>query len=249
MAQLCRGHSFELPCRIVSAFDKHPLNGIIVLARETRPRNPAQTRAILLQVAIDQFARYGFDGARVDRIVKEAGCNMRMLYHYFGNKEALYSQALEEVYRDIREKERQLDLAALEPPEALLRLVRFTWDHLSANKTFIDITRNENLVGGRFVRAMPGIAQISSPLILMIADTIRRGRASGVFRHEADSLQLYISIVALSSHHLSNVHTLSAVFQTDLADPTWLQQRREHVEAMIMRLVGYAPAEKPSAVV
>lgn len=209
-----------------------------ILARTPRARNPALTRAVLLDAAAAEFARYGFDGARVERIVKQAGCNTRMLYHYFDNKENLYLQVLEAVYRDIREKERQLDLARLAPRDALLRLVRFTWDHFSSNKLFIDITRNENLVGGRFVRRSSAIAQMSSPLIQLIADTIRRGLARDDFRHAADPLQLYISIVALSSHHLNNVHTLSATFQTDLTAPEWLSERRAHVEMLILRIVG-----------
>jgi len=209
------------------------------LTKPVRQRNPAQTSATLLAAAIREFAQYGYDGARVERIVEDAGCNMRMLYHYYQNKENLYIKALEAVYREIREKESGLDLAAMAPDEALLRLVRFTLDHFSENRTFIDMTRNENLVGGRFIRASKEIARMSSPLILMIADTIKRGIKAGLFHHAADPLQLYVSIVALSSHHLSNVHTLSAVFQTDLADPKWLRQRRRHVEAMVFRLLGY----------
>jgi len=212
------------------------------LTKPVRQRNPAQTSAALLAAAIQEFAQYGYDGARVERIVQDAGCNMRMLYHYYENKETLYLKVLEAVYSDIRAQESGLDLEALPAEEALIRLVRFTWDHFSENRLFIDITRNENLVGGRFIRSSKAIAKMSSPLILMIADTIKRGLKSGVFRHTADPLQLYISIVALCSHHLSNVHTLSAVFQTDLSDPKWLRDRRRHVEAMVCRMVGYDDA-------
>jgi len=208
------------------------------LTGEVRRRDPAQTRAAILDAAIAEFARYGFHGARVERIVREAGCNARMLYHYFEDKNNLYIQVLEAVYRDIREKERQLDLAALDPVQALLKLTRFTWNHFSGNRIFIDITRNENLVGGQFIRRSNAIAQMSSPLIDLIAGCIRRGLDAGMFRHAVDPLQLYISIVALASHHLSNVHTLSAVFETDLGDARWLAARRVHVETMVLRMVG-----------
>lgn len=148
-----------------------------------KSRNPDTTRAHLLKSATQEFARHGFHGARVDRIVKRAGCNMRMLYHYFENKENLYLKVLELVYFDIRKKERQLELDEVEPVEALRRLVRFTWDHFTANRVFIDITRNENLVGGRFVRRSVVISEMSSPLIELIADIIRRGLESKQFRY------------------------------------------------------------------
>jgi AcrR family transcriptional regulator len=208
------------------------------LAKSTRRRDPELTQTKLLKAATAEFAHYGFDGARVQRIVENAGCNMRMLYHYFGDKENLYVQVLEAVYSEIREKERELDLKSLEPRQAILRLVRFTWDHFQASTIFIDIARNENLVGGRFVRRSKAITDMSSLLIDSIKGTIGRGLKTGEFSHRVDALQLYVSIVALSSHHLNNVHTLSAVFGTDLSDNAWLQARRRHVEAMILRMLG-----------
>lgn len=209
---------------------------------KTRTRNREQTRAALLEAAEVEFATHGFEGARVERIVKAAGCNMRMLYHYFQNKENLYLEVLEAVYRDIREKERKLDLTALTPVDALGKLVGFTWDHVRNNKVFIDITRNENLVGGRFIARSKAISEMSSPLIEQIADVIERGLDEGSFKHRADPLQLYISIVALSAHHIGNMHTLSAVFRTNLRSPKWLRERRRHVETMVFRMLG-APVD------
>lgn len=203
-----------------------------------KTRNPELTRAQLLKAATQEFARYGFHGARVERIVKRADCNMRMLYHYFDNKENLYLKVLEAVYFDIRKKERQLNLDEVEPVEGLHRLVQFTWDHFIANRVFIDITRNENLVSGRFIKRSVVISEMSSPLIALIADIIQRGLDNGQFRHPTDPLQLYISVVALCSHHLNNVHTLSATFQTDLKDPDWLAARLTHIQLMVLRLVG-----------
>lgn len=208
------------------------------VAKPVRRRDPASTRAGLLEAATLEFARYGFDGARVERIVRQAGCNTRMLYHYFENKEKLYIQVLEAAYRSIREQERRLELNVLDPVAALLKLTRFTWEHFLHNRVFIDLTRNENLLGGQFIRQSDAIAAMSSPLIELIADTIRRGLECGTFRNPVDPLQLYVSIVALCSHHLSNAHTLSAAFQTDLTTSEWLSARRAHVEDLVLRMVG-----------
>jgi AcrR family transcriptional regulator len=210
----------------------------VPVSKPVRRRNPEATKSSLLEAATMEFARHGWGGARVERIVREAGCNMRMLYHYFESKENLYIQVLEAVYRDIREKERALDLHASPPRDALRKLASFTWRHFMANRVFIDITRNENLEGGRFITQSAEIATMSSPLIALIAETLEKGRRSEDFRFVVDPLQLYISIVALSSHHLSNAHTLSATFKTDLTSPEWLEQRRLHMETMVLRMVG-----------
>lgn len=209
-----------------------------------KKRNPQQTQASILKAATLEFARYGFDGARVDRIVRQAKCNPRMLYHYFGSKQALYITVLEDVYRGIRGKEQALELVAAPPCEGLLRLTRFTWEHFHAQRVFIDITRYENLARGKYIRQSESIAAMSSPLIGQLGVILDRGVAAGAFRHPVDPLQLYISIVALSAHHLNNAHTLSATFDTDLTDPDWVAARRVHVEQMVLRMVGASPVEE-----
>ena len=94
-----------------------------------RQRNPALTKQDILVSARTEFCEFGLDGARVDRIAKRAAANKRLLYHYFGNKEALYSAVLLDAYREIREGERELHLEALAPAEAMRTLVAFTFDH------------------------------------------------------------------------------------------------------------------------
>lgn len=57
-------------------------------------RNPDRTRGRILAAALAEFSAKGFAGARVDAIARRAKGNKRMLYHYFGNKEALFSAVL-----------------------------------------------------------------------------------------------------------------------------------------------------------
>ena len=72
---------------------------------KTPVRDPEKSRARILQAARDEFARHGLGGARVDRIAKVAGLNKRMLYHYFGNKDDLFSAVLEANYAHKRDSE------------------------------------------------------------------------------------------------------------------------------------------------
>lgn len=54
-------------------------------------RDPDRTRRRILAAALAEFSAKGFAGARVDAIARRAKGNKRMLYHYFGNKEALFT--------------------------------------------------------------------------------------------------------------------------------------------------------------
>lgn len=202
-----------------------------------RSRDPERTRERLLRAAAREFATHGFEGARVERVVRAARVNTRMLYHYFGNKELLYSAVLDAVYAEIRAGERELDLEAGTPAEALDRLVGFTFDFFQRNDTFVRLTRGENMVQGRFVKRSRMIRDMSKPLIESISRLLARGSATGVFRSGVDPLQLYVTIVALSVHHLNNAHTLSAVFGHDLEEPDWIAERRTHAIEMVGRYV------------
>lgn len=55
-----------------------------------RRRDAERTTADLLAAAQEEFAEYGFAGARVDRIAARAGCNKALIFARFGDKEGLY---------------------------------------------------------------------------------------------------------------------------------------------------------------
>ena len=57
-------------------------------------RDPEGTKAAILAAATREFTDKGFGGARIDAIAAHAKINKRMLYHYYGGKEALYVAVL-----------------------------------------------------------------------------------------------------------------------------------------------------------
>jgi AcrR family transcriptional regulator len=61
----------------------------------TRRRDAAATKQRLLTAAADEFVAHGVAGARVDRIAAEAQANKRLIYDYFGDKDALFDAVLD----------------------------------------------------------------------------------------------------------------------------------------------------------
>ena len=53
-------------------------------------REPATAAERILSAAMREFARHGFAGARVERIVRQADVSPRSLYYHFGSKRGLY---------------------------------------------------------------------------------------------------------------------------------------------------------------
>lgn len=211
-----------------------------------RRRNPDQTREDILSAAHEEFCERGFDGARVDRIAANAGANKRLLYHYYGNKEELYRRVLAQAYRTIRSGERELSLDQHSPEEAMDRLVRFTFRHFQQNPWFIRLLTTENMHHARFLKTLPEIKELHSPLVAQIDTLIQRGAEIGVFRRDVDPVQLYISIAALGYFYLSNIHTLSTIFDTDLSHITQIQERESHAVAMVLDHLRTQPVNGPA---
>ena len=88
-------------------------------ADSAQQQSSADMRRALLEAGRTEFANYGFDGARLERIVAKVGCAKRMLYYYFGNKKDVYLAVIAQCYSDIRASEEQLNLDALAPLQAL----------------------------------------------------------------------------------------------------------------------------------
>src|ERR1700759_2129079 len=90
-------------------------------------RDADLTRARILKAARREFMRHGYSGARVGRISSRGRSSDRMIYYYFGSKEALYIAVLESVYAELGEAESRLQLDESHPVEALRALIAFTW--------------------------------------------------------------------------------------------------------------------------
>jgi AcrR family transcriptional regulator len=197
--------------------------------RRGNTRDPESTSAAILAAAMREFTERGYEGARVDNIASRAGVNKRMLYHYFGNKEALYVAVLESSYASIRMAEQGLHLSDRDPIEGMTDLVRFTWRYYLAHPEFLSLLNTENLHRARFLKRSARIFELNSPLIERISVLLERGVEQGVFRDDLDALNVYVSIAALGFFYLSNRWTLSTVFRRDLTAKDEIESWGQHM--------------------
>jgi len=192
------------------------------------------TRQKILDAAVEEFARHGLGGARVERIAQRANANKRMIYYYFRSKEALFLAVLEASYAQIRSAERALDLEHRDPREAVKRLVEFTWQYYLEHPEFMTLLNSENLHKGRHVKSSGRLRDMHSPLVGTLRAILRRGEQQGLFRRGVDPVQLYISIAGEGYFYLSNRYTLSRIFDRDLMAPRALSGRARHITRMIL---------------
>lgn len=206
-------------------------------AEETRAnavRDPEGTKAAILAAATSEFAEHGFGGARVDAIADRARINKRMLYHYWGDKEALYLAVLEKTYADIRSAEVALDLTHRAPEAALRELVLFTWHYFLEHPEFLSLLGTENLLKAKFLSTSQTIKAVNSPIIAALEDVIGRGQKAKLFRERIDPLDTYLTIASLCFFYLSNRWTLTRVFGRDLMKPAEIERWGNHIVDVIL---------------
>lgn len=191
-------------------------------------------RSRILAAATQEFARYGFGGARIDRIADLAGANKRMVYYHIGDKEALYLAVLEAAYAQIRQAERELNLEAFGPKEAILKLLTFTWEYYLQHPEFLSLLNEENQMGANFLRNSSRIREMRSPFVALISDILKRGAAMGELRPGIDPVELYISIAGLCYFYQSNSATLSIVFGRDLLSRGAKRRRLVHMTDFLL---------------
>ncbi|HVZ13807.1 MAG TPA: CerR family C-terminal domain-containing protein [Bauldia sp.] len=86
--------------------------------RRARRDRGADTRAQLIDAALDVFGRLGFEGASTREIAKAAGANLAAIVYHFGGKEALYIAVAEHIAARII-SHLGPTLAAVTAPEAI----------------------------------------------------------------------------------------------------------------------------------
>lgn len=194
-------------------------------AAKPRVRDAEATKARILKAAKREFAMYGLGGARVDNIAERAKANKRMIYHYFGGKEELFTAILEEAYLDIRTAEQRLHLSDMEPEAAMDKLVTFTWRYYLRNPEFLTLVNSENLHRARHIKKSKAILEAFPPFVDMVQSIIDRGVAKGVFRTGVDAVQLNITIAAIGYYYLTNRYTGSVIYDRDLMAEENLEER------------------------
>ncbi len=148
--------------------------------------------ARILSSAQSQFARYGYEGARVDEIAREAGINKATLYYQVGDKAALYdavmSPLLDLLAGDVERK------VGREPTaESQLRAYVATLAHLLVqHRDLAPLLLREAVDGGEHLSdaLVARIARVNQILRTLLHDGIE----SGEFR-PVDSLTLQSLIV------------------------------------------------------
>jgi len=172
-----------------------------------RPRDPVRTKGRLLAAGTKLFAAHGFHGVAVDAIVAAAGCNKRMLYHYFGDKEGLYAAVLQAVYTRMEQVEMKPLPAAATTADVVREMMARHFEFLARDPEFVNLLMWENLNQGRVLARYPDLLT-KTPVITRLREVLEAARRRGEIDDVGDVRHLLILMMGMCFIYFANRHTL-----------------------------------------
>ncbi|MBP2167353.1 AcrR family transcriptional regulator [Erwinia toletana] len=183
-----------------------------------RKNDPEGLKKRIIAGALKAFAEFGMQGARLEQIAEHAETTKRMVVYHFGSKEKLYITVLELVYQQIRQHETGLNLSALPPQEAMIKLVEESFDYHATHPDFIRLVCSENLLRGRYISQSPHIQTLNKSALDVLDEILARGRAAGLFSDEVETIDVHRLLSSICVHYVSNRYTFSTLFTRNISD-------------------------------
>ena len=189
----------------------------------TSSRDPVRTRERIRRAARREFVAKGFAGARVDAIARSAAVNKRMLYHYFGDKEALYRAVLREGIAT------NLDLVAAAPadPDDLLP---FLFTRVLQRRDGIRLMQWEALGAGE---RKPIAEEERRKAWVEGAERLRDAQRAGRLHQDLEAEYLVLALMALTIFPLAFPQVVHMVTGARPSDAEFQQ-----IQARFLRRLG-----------
>jgi AcrR family transcriptional regulator len=209
-------------------------NGAAPAKPRARRRSAQTTRENILRAAKKIFSKDGYEGARVDTISKAAKSYDSLIYYYFGSKEKLFIEVLQNAYKDMFEAEKSLALDAGDPIAALRKFVEFPLRYYVNNPEILILLGTENLQKGKHIAKTRPAEQYALPALAILQGIVDQGVQKGLFRADADCRKLYIAMTALGYFYVSNRYTFSTFLNHDLMAPENLEEWAGYISELLI---------------
>ncbi|MGD8227912.1 MAG: TetR/AcrR family transcriptional regulator [Desulfobacteraceae bacterium] len=133
----------------------------------------------ILRAATEVFAEAGFAGARVDEVARRAEVNKATIYYHIGDKKALYTRVIHDVFADMG-KRIATNIRESQGPEEKLRTyihnIAFT---LNQHPHIPQIMMRELASGGRHFPEV--VTEDFARIFGMLTEILEQGSLEGIF--------------------------------------------------------------------
>jgi AcrR family transcriptional regulator len=189
------------------------------------------TKERIFKAAVEEFAKLGFYGARMDSIAKKAKSNKERIYAYYGSKEDLFIEVWKRTYMLIIEvDETFMSLKDADIPFLsgiiLSKYVHFHQEHPEFWKIFVW----ENMLGGKHTEKVKGLKEKPYKYLRTL---YRKGQELGHFSHDVSFETYMFVITAVSFFYASNRLTMSQSLSINLTNDDIIEEMIEEATKML----------------
>ena len=207
-------------------------------------RQSAATKTGILNAAEALFAERGYSATSMAEIAAAASVSVATPSYFFGSKAGLYRAVLQRAFEDARDALATglADVLAREGAsleEKVSAGVKAYMDFLLERPNFVRLIEWENVEGGRFTEADVGHNVALSSALEHIAAILPD--IPGV-----DARHLLLSVIALCFFPLAHAATLLRPLGFDPEDPAFVEERQQHVVALLLGGIERGAKTQPS---
>lgn len=188
------------------------------------PSPKPETIRRIKNAAREEFAANGLDGARVDAIARRAGISKPLLFHYYGSKDDLYIEILNDASEFSLTILGRLELDDYEPEAALRRFVDTVFESYEKDHLLSSLILDQVLHNGLHIKARSKLNTIGPLLLKQFAALLKRGQLNGDFRHDLDVERLFVTTMLMPlglRKAKATENYLSLEFDTQQASDSW----------------------------
>ena len=133
----------------------------------------------ILKAATEVFAEVGFAGARVVEIARRAGVNKATIYYHIGDKKALYTRVIHDVFADMGKRIANNIRESQGPEEKLKTYIQNIAFTLDRHPHIPQIMMRELALGGRHFPEV--VTEDFVRIFGMLTEILEQGSLKGVF--------------------------------------------------------------------
>jgi TetR/AcrR family transcriptional regulator len=193
-----------------------------------------KNRTLILDAALQEFSKFGYSGATVERIAAEAGMSKSNLLYYFASKEAIYTAALAHIL-DVW----LAPLKTLDPDgDPAVELSDYIRQKIEISATFPEASRlfaNEVMQGAPQILPIleTDLKRLVEEKSKVIESWIEAGKINKI-----NPVHLIFSIWATTQHYADFAVQVRALTGRDLSDEEFKQETEFHVTRQILASIG-----------
>jgi TetR/AcrR family transcriptional regulator len=188
----------------------------------------AETRARILDAALQEFSAHGLAGARTEQIASIAGVNKALLYYYFDSKENLYLASIEMISAKIRDRTMAVFLRESSPGERVLRSAIEHFDRILTQHEFQGLMQQEmiRMHKGESSALPLLVKRVFAPAMTMYQSMVREGIESGELIN-ADWMQIHLASLGANVFYFLSAPVWRILLPSEPFSPEALEQRRK----------------------